>query len=565
LIARGVWTGFAIYKTKIPDIKDCMAVACGANNTLFTDSDGFLQGCGKFENLILNSFGESHDTLCQYDFAPVMLNKNAAQPKIRMVSMHKDTAVAVTDDGEVYVCGDSTVQEGESGDGIPTDQIIRKRGWFQVDVTYFLDEKVNMADVGTDHTLFLSEKGSVFHVGNEFIGNLIHHAVEKPNLDEIDELEMDQEILSPSFFQHNNKTEKIEMISTGSEHNLALSVTGSVYSWGRSNDFGQLGRGDKDANNKYMPVKILPETFIPQMDETDKVVFVKAFENSSMLVTESGWLYVFGEDEYGKLGSGDTIDSLRRHSHERPRRVAFDFDGNRVVMVACASSFTVAVTDNGALWGCGKQNLYVEGVRGNKMTSTFEKINSDAKEKFVTVAIGDSGSDDEVHWMAITEKQHMFACGDNSYGKRGVSFEENKKHKLVQVHLETTETKKAGRFGQYFEPEDNLAVAMAHHERLGNWQVPKLSGFTRFVNHLKRATGMQVILPTPTPSLFSTLSPEISRMISEVYTNPPPHKNSIAPGIRRLMGEGWNGATPYTLHVGFPRARVCLRCLHQTA
>ena len=639
----GYARGLHIYKSRIHDVNDCMAVACGAQNTLFTDSDGFLQGCGAFDNLILDSLYGRDFTSPQKYFAPVIINTNGPQPKIRMVSMHKETAVAVTDDGEVYVCGDSTVEETEDDDyedDGPYTTIERKRGWFQVDKTYFLGEKVNMADVGMDATLFLTEGGSVITVPNQFIGNLIYHAVEKsdandiaetnsddiaeqnsddiaeqnpgdiaetnpddiaeqnpgdiaetnpddisePNPNDIAEPDADdieqsnpekieteltgKDIISPEDFQHNNETEKIEMISAGMHHFLALSVTGSVYSWGVSNNFGQLGRGDgRDLDDMLVPVKIPPETFTPAIRETDKVVFVKAFKNSSMLVTESGLLYAFGADERGKLGCNTPCDLSSYVQINYPQCVAPVFEGARVVMVACGDSHTIAVTDRGELWGCGKRKLYTERVQDDQLTSTFEKITLGEKKKFVTVAIGDSESADEVHWMAITEKQHIFACGSNEEGKRGVSSENLAQNKLVQVPLVMTATQKAGRFRRDFEPEDMLAMAMGSHRRLGKGQDPRIPMMRRYWNKLRKLVGYEVIEPSPTTSslLSYELPSHVLHMISKAYTNPPPRKNSIAPGIRRLMGEGWNRATSRTLQVGVPYARVCLRCLQQTA
>lgn len=590
-----------------------MAVACGEYNTLFTDSEGFLQGCGAFDNLILDSLhGRDFTATAQRSFSRVLLNApTGTEPKIRMVSMHKETAVAVTDDGEVYVCGDSTVKETEDDDyedDGPYTTIERKRGWFQVDKTYFLGEKVNMADVGIDATLFLTEGGSVITVPNQLLGNLIYHAVEKPDPDVIEqsdpgvsqqsnpeeiaepnagefeqsdteeneqsdpeniEIKLEgKNIISPEDFQHNNETEKIEMISAGMNHFLALSVTGSVYSWGASNNFGQLGRGDgRDLDDMLVPVKIPPENFRPAIDETDKVVFVKAFKNSSMLVTESGLLYAFGADERGKLGCNTRCDLSFYVQINYPRRVAPVFEGARVVMVACGDSHTIAVTDRGELWGCGKRKLYTERVQDDQLTSTFEKITLGEKKKFVTVAIGDSESDGQVHWMAITEKQHIFACGSDRYGKRGVSSENHAQNKLVQVPLVLTATQKAGRFRRDFEPEDMLAMAMGSHFRLGKGQDPRIPMMRRYWNKLRKLVGYEVIEPSPTTSslLSYELPSHVLHMISKAYTNPPPRKNSIAPGIRRLMGEGWNRATSRTLQVGVPYARVCLRCLQQTA
>lgn len=86
---------------------------------------------------------------------------------------------------------------------------------------------------------------------------------------------------------------KVKKISTGRFHSLMLSESGDVYVCG-ANNCGQCGMGE---NVKDILLPIL-------LDIKEIVVDIACGWNHSLVCTSSGALYAFGHPEYGQLGFG---------------------------------------------------------------------------------------------------------------------------------------------------------------------------------------------------------------------------------------------------------------------
>ncbi len=89
-------------------------------------------------------------------------------------------------------------------------------------------------------------------------------------------------------------------IAGGSDHNLALTASGTVYAWGY-NGQGELGNGN--TTNSSTPVAV---TGLPS---SDPVITIAAGDEHSLALTASGALYAWGYNADGQLGDGSTTDS----------------------------------------------------------------------------------------------------------------------------------------------------------------------------------------------------------------------------------------------------------------
>ena len=128
-------------------------------------------------------------------------------------------------------------------------------------------------------------------------------------------------------------------LSVRDTHGLVVDPDGRALSWGIGTA-GKLGHGSA------------ADVAVPQLIASlanERVVCVAAGVAHSMIVTEAGALYSFGNDHFGQLGLGhrDTVDI--------PRQVAIEAVGS-----VCAGDFhTAAITREGGLftWGynrCGQ-------------------------------------------------------------------------------------------------------------------------------------------------------------------------------------------------------------------
>uniref|UniRef100_A0A3B4XIH1 RCC1-like domain-containing protein n=1 Tax=Seriola lalandi dorsalis TaxID=1841481 RepID=A0A3B4XIH1_SERLL len=113
-------------------------------------------------------------------------------------------------------------------------------------------------------------------------------------------------------------------VAAGGEQSFALSVSGGVFGWGR-NDRGQLGLGDttgKKKQNTYIHVHVL------------KIIHISCGKDHTAVLTKDGAVFTFGSGQYGQLGHNSFRDELR------PRLVA-ELWGAKVTKIACGRYSTV--------------------------------------------------------------------------------------------------------------------------------------------------------------------------------------------------------------------------------
>lgn len=106
-------------------------------------------------------------------------------------------------------------------------------------------------------------------------------------------------------------------VSCGGTHTAALTNLGRVYVWGRG-DSGQLGIGSawlKDTDDNGLLGVSRPH--LVEGFNGEKVVQVACGAFHSAAVTEQGHVYIWGKEDYGMLGVGQTSDQ------QTPKRVEF--------------------------------------------------------------------------------------------------------------------------------------------------------------------------------------------------------------------------------------------------
>ncbi|NXW93456.1 HERC5 ligase, partial [Alopecoenas beccarii] len=116
----------------------------------------------------------------------------------------------------------------------------------------------------------------------------------------------------------------LAQIAAGGAHNVVVSLSGAVYSWGK-NDFGQLGLGDTRDRGCPLYVKAL---------EHWKTVFVSCGADHTAVLSKEGLVCTFGAGGSGQLGHNSTRNELV------PRVVA-ELWGARVSQIACGRQHTL--------------------------------------------------------------------------------------------------------------------------------------------------------------------------------------------------------------------------------
>ncbi|XP_043917379.1 probable E3 ubiquitin-protein ligase HERC4 isoform X2 [Protopterus annectens] len=192
---------------------------------------------------------------------------------------------------------------------------------------------------GRHHSLALSQDGKLFSWGLNTFGQL---GITKKKV-----------VLSSPRHLVNLEGVPLAQISAGGAHSIAVSLSGTVFTWGRNNA-GQLGLGSTE--DKYSPN-------IVRSLEQKKTIFVSCGEEHTAILTKDGMVFTFGAGGYGQLGHNSSRNELK------PRLVA-ELLGVQVSQIACGWYHTLAyVCTTGKLYtfGCGLQGQLGNRKRCNQL------------------------------------------------------------------------------------------------------------------------------------------------------------------------------------------------------
>lgn len=141
--------------------------------------------------------------------------------------------------------------------------------------------------------------------------------------------------------------QKIKQVATNQYsqegHIAAITESGDLYLWG-DNRFGQVGNG-KNESNVSSPVQIL---------QGKKVKQVSLGDGHSAAVTEDGRLYLWGDNGYGQIGNGG------KQVQYVP--VEISLDDQKVRQVHLAQCYSMAITEAGDLYAWGTNSFGIIGT-----------------------------------------------------------------------------------------------------------------------------------------------------------------------------------------------------------
>jgi alpha-tubulin suppressor-like RCC1 family protein len=164
--------------------------------------------------------------------------------------------------------------------------------------------------------------------------------------------------------------ERVVDVACGQQHSLALTEQGQVYSWGLG-VFGQLGHGVLSDEGVPLIIKEI---------ESRKIIKISCGSHHSLILEENGQVWSFGSSEYGQQGGSKTSDwrtneRVKDHNYfySVPRPLEEDFEGRKVVKIACGNLHNIAISESGEIftWGWGMQGVLGHGNRKFQVAPTL--------------------------------------------------------------------------------------------------------------------------------------------------------------------------------------------------
>jgi alpha-tubulin suppressor-like RCC1 family protein len=209
-------------------------------------------------------------------------------------------------------------------------------------------------------------------------------------------------------------------VTLGAAHTCARKEDGTLFCWGR-NAYGQLGDGTTVNKASPVPVTVLGAT----------VVEVALGSGHTCARKGDGTLFCWGDNYYGQLGDGTTVDK----SSPAPTKL-----GVNVAEVALGYRHSCARKQDGTLfcWGDNTFGRLGDGTIFNKSSPVAVAA---LGATVVAVALGDS------HTCARKQDGTLFCWGSNEFGQLGDGTTVNKSSPVAVTALGATVAEVALGFG----------------------------------------------------------------------------------------------------------------------
>ncbi len=188
-------------------------------------------------------------------------------------------------------------------------------------------------------------------------------------------------------------------ITTGKKHVLGLKNSdNSLWSWG-TNSFGEVG----DATNvsKFSPVEICATN--NNNCAINNFVSISAGDNHSSAIGTDGIVYVWGANHSGQLGSTDDVF----------KNIPQKLNNTPWLFISNSGLSTLAIHNDGTLWGWGKNNYGQLGMQAPINTPNTDVIRPTKGVYWEQVVAAKN------HTLAIRDDGVLWGWGDNSSGQFG--------------------------------------------------------------------------------------------------------------------------------------------------
>lgn len=350
------WSAASPTPTKVGNDTNWTSISAGTNHNLALKSNGTLWSWGE------NTLGQVGDGNAQAN-PKVSTPYQVGQDTWRVLSAGGLFSTAIKTDGTLWAWGNNYY--GEMGNG-GTDAL-------HIPTQVGTDIWKNV-EAGRYHATASKTDGSVWVWGDE----------------------TSKGIKQGSAPTKKERLSGIVQVSSGEGFTLALKSDGKLYSWGKNN-YGQLGTGTTSTNAR-------PEALYNGSKSNEVINVASSHGFNVMVLYSNGTLKGWGDNGDYNLGLGTNSDT-------EPLPVAVPLAGSNNISVSTGSWHTMALKDNGTVWGWGDAEAVGSGSSQSYETVPVQ-INSD--NDWISVISGAYTT------AGIKSDGSLWMWGSNSYGELGL-------------------------------------------------------------------------------------------------------------------------------------------------
>ncbi|ETN61051.1 regulator of chromosome condensation [Anopheles darlingi] len=259
--------------------------------------------------------------------------------------------------------------------------------------------RIAQVAAGRAHLLALTDSGTVLALGNNAYGQCGRRIIADEDYfgnPIVNVIALPQKIDDP-----------IKAIACGQDHSLLVTEGGRVFSCGWSDD-GQTGQGRYGLIDTVGPV----EGDI----KNERIVKVASTCDTVLAINDKGELFGWGNSEYGQLGEvADDNPQINT-----PRRLTFSKHCGKLIDIAAAGSYCLALNENGDVfaWGYGilgfGPNVQHQPAPTLIPPTLFGRNEFAPNTRVVAIACG------VTHSAAINDQHDLYMWGHNRYACLGL-------------------------------------------------------------------------------------------------------------------------------------------------
>ncbi len=197
-------------------------------------------------------------------------------------------------------------------------------------------------------------------------------------------------------------------VAVGIGQSLVLTDDGSVYTFGNGT-YGTLGQGSADRIDIAIPIS---DTNLSGKKIIASSTSYKSGDAFTLLLAEDSTVYSFGQNGEGQLGLGDQI------SIKEPTLITHaNISGKKFVAVSAGEERSFLLTSDGLVFGMGSNKNGYLGIGAttpdNVLIPTLVDTTNLSGHKITKISTGLD------HVLMLSDSNYVFAFGDNSNGQYG--------------------------------------------------------------------------------------------------------------------------------------------------
>jgi uncharacterized repeat protein (TIGR02543 family) len=308
---------------------------------------------------------------------------------IEQISAGSSHSLAVTSNGRLYAWGLNVM--GRLGDGTTDNKLIPTLITF---TSLEVGETIQQVNASSYHSIALTTNGRVYAWGGNMSGRLG---------DGTSDNKLIPTLISFTGLQEG---EKIRLVNSKGNHNLAVTTNDRLFVWGR-NDFSSLGDGT--SVDKYTPTLIT----ITGLEVGETIEQISTGNSHSLVLTTNGRVYAWGHNIEGQVGDGTTVNKLI------PTLISFTgLDASETIeQVSGGSAYSHALTTSGRVysWGSNFNGQLGDGTDLTRINPTLISFTGLQAGETIEKVSGGSG----LHSLVVTTNGRVYAWGRNAEGQLG--------------------------------------------------------------------------------------------------------------------------------------------------